>query len=147
MTRKFLINILLLFSVFLLFNCGTGGSDAPAGSTITIFPSEITYASIATTAVVNISVTVKNAKGIPLNDVDLDISGGFAAPRVPTRYQFFRNRDADSPVNSGFVGTTNSEGVYDFSIRIDGSSDFADTIYIQSATVTGSVAVTLGSTT
>ncbi len=146
MISKVFTNILLISSVFLLFSCGGKGDSAPSGSSMTIFPTEISYGGIATTAVVNISVTVKNDNGVPLNNVDLNISGGFAAPRVPSRYQFYKDRDADGPVNSGFTGTTDTEGVYDFSIKIDGGSDFADTIYIQSSTVTGAVPVTLDTT-
>ena len=146
MYKKLLPALIIICSLFILSGCGSGGSPAPAGSTITISPPTASYVGISGDTPVNFTVTVKTANGVPLNNVDLFISGGFAEPRVPARYQFYSKRNTDGPVSSGFTGRTDNEGAYEFSIRIYGTvlgvaTVFSDSIQVQSATVSGSATV------
>jgi hypothetical protein len=149
--KKRLINLVTTAFLLVLIACGGGGGgyDAPIGSTITVSPPAIPYDSIAGDVIVNISVLVKNAEGIPLNNVAIVISGSMAEPRVPARYQFHEGFNASDPVNSGFSAVTDQNGVYEFSIKIyaevGGSpSEFTDQITVNAAGAFKSVEVSLG---
>ena len=150
---KNLLFILIIFSSFLIFSaCGNGGDPAPAGSTMTISPPEVTIGALSGPTYQNFSVVVLNANNVPLNDVDLTISGSFAEPRLPSRYRFYRGKDgSDGAVTSSFTATTDEEGVYVFSIwmfdEVDGSANaFLDNIEVRSVTLFSSVAVSLNQT-
>jgi hypothetical protein len=151
MYKKLLTVFIILSSFLILSACGGGSDSAPHGSTITIDPAEVTYTSLSGTTFVNYSVVVLNENGVPLDAVELTISGGFAEPRVPARYQFHRSWNHNDPVISSFSARTDAEGVYKFSIEIYAivngvASEFVDFISVRSATVTNSVSVTVGET-
>jgi hypothetical protein len=151
MIKRYIIYSALISLLFISYGCGGGGGgeDAPAGSTITVNPSSITYDSISGDTIQNISVVVKNEDAILLNNVELFISGPFAEPRVPARYQFYKKFDAADPVDSGFTAVTNQNGVYEFSIKIyafvGGSpSAFLDSITIHAQSAFSTIVVSLG---
>ena len=155
MIRRYIIHLALISLLFISFSCGgnggVGGSDdVPAESTITINPPEWVFDSISGDTVVNITAYVQNKEGIPLNDVEIVISGPLAAPRNPSRYQFYTDFNAaGNPVNSGFTAVTNENGVYQFSIKIyavvNGSpSAFLDTLSISGQSAFSSIEISLG---
>ncbi|MCK5344088.1 MAG: hypothetical protein KAR20_11830, partial [Candidatus Heimdallarchaeota archaeon] len=113
------IAFVAVFIVCMLTGCSEDYITSPSDVTITINPAT-TSLSIVGTTVVNYTATVKDANGDPMNKVVLLISGGFAAPRVPTRYTFFTALDGPAglgvPANSGFAGVTDENGTYNFSV-------------------------------
>jgi hypothetical protein len=158
MYKKLLTVFIMLCSFLILSACGGGGSGsdsgnpAPPGSTITITPIDPTFTALSGDTFVDFTVSVKNKNGIPLNNVTVGISGGFAVPRVPARYEFHKSWNDDPITSRSFSAKTNGEGVYMFSIKIFATvngvaSEFEDFIQVQSGTVSASVTVTLGSTT
>lgn len=127
---------------------GAGGNDAPPESTITINPSSISVTGLSGDTTFNLTVIVKDSKGNPINNAQVTISGPFAAPRVPARYQFYNQPNGVGPVNSSFTGQTNEFGTYSFSIIIPAlvggvANAFTDNIQVSSGNVSASVAVTL----
>jgi hypothetical protein len=65
--------VFILFLVPVLFS-GCGSDSAPDGSTITIFPKDFKLTdggSSVTTTTQNFTISVHNADGLPLNDVEL----------------------------------------------------------------------------
>ncbi len=136
----------LLFSV-LLWGCGDSVS-APTGSTITINPSSLSIESIAGDTIYNYTVYVTNKEGNPLDGIEIWISGAFAAPRTPARYQFCRKSDGIEPVNSSFSAETDELGVYYFSIIVpvivDGEPNaFKDDIEVRSGSAFASAHIEL----
>jgi len=126
LTAKLCLVLILLFlasPVILLKGCGNEMPQAPDGSTITISPSstgDISCGTSTTPLVIPYGVTVKDVKGIPLNGVQVTISGGWALPFVPTLYTFSTD-PAGSPAGyqpSPVKGVTNEYGVYSFSAVI-----------------------------
>jgi len=156
MIKKYIIHMILISLLFISVSCGKGNGgvgnsdDAPDGSTITMYPQDgYVYDSLAGDVIVPISVYVKNKEGIPINDVELLISGSFAAPRNPARYQFYREVNGGDPVNSGFIAVTNENGVYEFSIKIyaivgGSASAFLDNITVNAQSAFASIEISLG---
>lgn len=91
MIKKYIIHMVLISLAFISVGCGgsggggggRGGDDAPADSSITINPASttitVTAGSSLTTYVSSFNIVVKDANGIPLNDVDLTISYPWAS--------------------------------------------------------------------
>ena len=146
--RYFITYGLLIAGLLSFWGCGKVDSfTAPSGSTITVNPSAISE-SISADTTHNLTVTVLDADGKPLNGAEVFISGAFAAPRSNARYQFYRATAGTDPVNSGFTGKTDGFGNYYFSIIVPatvGSSPnaFTDTIDISSGSAFASVSITL----
>jgi hypothetical protein len=142
----------LLFTVF-LWGCGSLGGEsisAPPGSTITIYPESLTVTSLAGDTDFNFTVVVESENGDPLGNIEIWISGNFAAPRTPIRYQFCRNSDGIDRVNSSFSAETNDLGVYYFSIivpaMVDGEPNvFEDDIEVRSGSAFASAHLSFGS--
>ena len=142
---------LVVTGLFLsLWGCGkTDSITAPSGSTITVNPSSVSITGpISGDVIQNFRVSIKDKIGNPLNNAQLFIFGMAAAPRTPTRYQFYREVNANTAVDSGYTASTNSFGVYEFSIKIpasvNGSSNsVTDQIEISSGDAFVSVTVTL----
>jgi hypothetical protein len=155
MIKRYVIFLAFLSLLFIIPGCGGGGGsggggvDAPVGSIITVNPSTAEFASLSGDTIINFAVFVTNEQGVPLNNVELFISGPFAVPRVPARYQFYRNSNGNNPVDSFFSEKTNENGVYEFSIKIFAvvggmPSAFLDQINIQAESASSSVEVSLG---
>ena len=114
--RYFITYGLVTAGLLSLWGCGQAGSfTAPSGSTITVNPSSISE-TISADTTHNLTVTVLDVDGKPLNGAEVFITGPFAAPRTVARYQFYRDIGAVSAVNSGFTGKTDEFGNYYFSI-------------------------------
>ncbi len=147
MKAKYCSLVLILIPVLFMLGCGeggygAGGEEAPPSSTVTCVTGDIS-ASIVGTTTWPISVKVLDSKGNPVNDALLTISGGFAAPRVPTRYYFHRSpAGTDDVVLSPFTAYTDGRGMFDFSIVVL-PSVFTDNIQIQSGSSIGTCKVTL----
>jgi hypothetical protein len=138
--QKLLIGIVLC--VLTLMGCGKDSTlTAPSGSTIAISPTTIT-ATIAADSKWDISVSVTDADGKPVNGAKVYITGAFAVPRTLPRYQFYSRIGGVNPVNSGFRGTTDANGVYSFSIKVYTGAAFTDSINISSGSVSESMTLT-----
>ncbi|MHB8845898.1 MAG: hypothetical protein ACYC7L_14265 [Nitrospirota bacterium] len=148
--KKIITAILVLSVLVLVVGCGDDYSDfthnAPDGSTITFDPSSITISATGDTWH-PISVTVRDAKDLPMNGMTVVISGAFAYPYAPTHYYFYDSTQTTQYV-SGFTGVTDSAGVYKFSILILASDStgtnnvFTEKIEARSGTAFGSMDVT-----
>jgi hypothetical protein len=119
-----MINRCILFIgitfLFILSACGGGGgNDAPFNATITVDPTSISVSFLDTdplscTNVSSIMIVVKNDKGIPLRDVDLDIFYPFATPAPGAVVQLYDGDPGhgaaakDSPLSV----TTDENGAY-----------------------------------
>lgn len=135
--QKLLIGIVLC--MFTLMGCGKDSTlTAPSGSAIAISPTSIT-ASIAADTKWDISVTVTDADGAPMNGAKVYITGAFAVPRTLPRYQFYSSIGGVNAVNSGFSGTTDANGVYSFSITVYTGAAFTDSINVSSGSVSASM--------
>ncbi len=104
---------LIIFMVFLL-SCG---ETPPTGTTITFEPSELKYDSLAGDVCSLVTVIVKK-DNIPLGGIKVYISGSFASPRTPARYEFHKNSTCNEPVASPFSLETDDLGTRTFSIYI-----------------------------
>lgn len=145
--RSLALGLIVIAGLSFLAGCGKGSVTAPSGSTITTDPSSVTM-TIAGDTIVNLKAVVKGQDGKPMPSSQLIISGPFAAPRTPTRYQFYKKTNGNEPVDSGFTADTDGFGIYLFSIKIpatldDSSNTFNDNISIwagdASATITLSI--------
>jgi hypothetical protein len=152
MSKRYIIFLAFISLLFIIPGCGGGGGsgiDAPAGSIITVNPSDIEIEFLSGDTIYNFAVVVTNEDEIPLNNIELFISGPFAVPRVPARYQFYRNSNGVNPVDSHFSEKTNENGVYEFSIKVfaivEGNpSAFTDFITIQAESASASIDISLG---
>jgi hypothetical protein len=130
---------------------------APAGSTITITPSNLTI-KIAANTNLNWTVAVKTADGNPMPRACLNISGSFAFPGDATQagvhYQFYYypdgtnntngNINGNIPVNSQFRAQTDDFGQYSFSAMVPSARrTFTGTIVVQSGLNVGTAKVTV----
>ena len=137
--QKLLIGIVLC--MLTLMGCGKDSTlTAPSGSIIAISPTTITYSIVGNTPY-DISVTVTDADGKPINGAKVYITGPFAAPRTPTHYQFYSSIGGVNAVSSGFYGTTDAYGVYSFSIIVTPGA-FTDSIIVSSGSVSSSLVLT-----
>ena len=140
--QKFLIGIMLFMLIVMFMGCGKDSTlTAPSGSAIAISPTSIS-ASIAANTTWNISVTVTDADGKPINGAKVYITGPFAVPRTTPRYQFYSSIGGVTAVDSGFTGTTDAYGVYSFSIIVYTGAAFTDSINVLSGSVSASMALT-----
>lgn len=130
---------------------------APAGSTITITPSNLTTR-IAADTNLNWTVVVKTPDGNPMPKACLYISGSFAAPRNATHtgvhYQFYYYPDGTNstngnihgniPMNSPFIAQTDDFGQYSFSALVSTARrTFTGTIVVQSGLNVGTATITV----
>ena len=140
--QKFLIGIMLFMLIVMFMGCGKDSTlTAPSGSAIAISPTSIS-ASIAANTTWNISVTVTDADGKPINGAKVYITGPFAVPRTTPRYQFYSSIEGVTAVDSGFSGTTDAYGVYSFSIIVYTGATFTDSINVSSGSVSASMDLT-----
>ena len=140
--QKFLIGIMLFMLIVMFMGCGKDSTlTAPSGSAIAISPTSIS-ASIAANTTWNISVTVTDADGKPINGAEVYITGPFAVPRTTPRYQFYSSIGGVTAVDSGFTGTTDAYGVYSFSIIVYTGAAFTDSINVLSGSVSASMDLT-----
>jgi len=140
--QKFLIGIMLFMLIVMFMGCGKDSTlTAPSGSAIAISPTSIS-ASIAANTTWNISVTVTDADGKPINGAKVYITGPFAVPRTTPRYQFYSSIGGVTAVDSGFTGTTDAYGVYSFSIIVYTGAAFTDSINVLSGSVSASMDLT-----
>jgi guanyl-specific ribonuclease Sa len=143
---------LLISAVILVQACGDN-NNAPDGSTLVVNPSAVTLRNVPTDATQNLSVIARYKDGTPIPYAKIHISGAFAEPFVPAQYQFYyypegtARPEGNRPVNSGFDGQTNENGVYNFSIVVYGGTAFDDTIYLNSGTANASVVLTVSAAT
>lgn len=146
--RYFITFGLLIAGLLLLWGCSKVDSfTAPSGSTITVNPSSITE-TISADTTHNLTVTILDANGKPLNGAEVFITGPFAVPRTVARYQFYRDIGAVNPVNSGFTGKTDEFGNYSFSIvvpaTVGGAANiFTDSINVRSGSAFTTISLTL----
>ncbi len=116
MIRKYLAVLLLTGFVFIMYSCG-GDYSAPADSTISITPGDIAISngtSPATWSTQQFTISVKDANGIPLNNVKIWISYVWA---IPNEYALVQLHDGDDEVDSPMSGTTDVDGIYN--LRFD----------------------------
>lgn len=144
--RFYIIYGLAIVGLLSFWGCGSSSFTAPSGSTITVNPSTVSK-NISADTTQNITVTVKDSNGNPLNGAEVFISGPFAAPRTVTRYQFYRDTGGNNPVNSGFTGKTDKFGNYYFSIiipeSVGGSHNvFTDNIEFSAGAAYASITLT-----
>ncbi len=139
MFKKYIPGVLILLSVFLLSACG-GGTDAPATATMTISPSSFTFTDSTTTqseTTQTFSIVVKNAQGIPLNDVDIWISSLLAAPNA---FDVIQLHDGNNEEGSPMKVKTDDNGVY--ILRVDfkhgNSLSYSSPIQVVSASISAS---------
>jgi len=120
-----IIFLATLAAVLLLIDgCGSKNSAAPNGATITINPSTLSLTNPYEYGDVTefYSAVVKYSDGTPIPYTGVIVTGSFAVPVVSTelftspRYQFYNS--ANMPVNNGFEGETDKNGVFQFSILI-----------------------------
>ncbi len=107
--------ILTLVGLVCLSACG-GSGFVPVGSTIEVHPSSIEQ-SIVGDVCQPISAVVKDSQGRLLVDVRVYVSGAFAYPRTPARYEFHLDANCTSRVSSPFYIETGERGAV-FYVRI-----------------------------
>jgi hypothetical protein len=138
MKNSFITFIIMAF-IITLSACGGGsgsGSDAPAEATITISPSEYTVTVAEgfpeTTYTQLFLIVVKDANGIPLNDVKLRISFPWAQPNDDVVQLY----DGDTPKDSPMRVSTDENGSY--ALRFDykvGVGEYKGDIQVTSGSV------------
>ena len=120
------LTLLLTIAIFLTIlspcgGCGEGTYDAPAGGKITISgaPDAITIGLPETSwyEFCCFVIVVKDAKDMPLNNVNLSISYPWAIPNPPGLVQLY---DGDTPEDSPMDVTTDEHGAYYLKIRYQG---------------------------
>jgi len=145
MIRRYIISLALVGLLFIIPGCGGGGGGggddvvAPAESTITISGAPSDTISIGTSSTswyeyCCIVIVVKNANGIPLNDVDISISYPWAVPSPPGLVQFYdgKNNPQDSPLNV----KTDINGAYYLKIGYQGGLlEYTGSILVVSGSV------------
>lgn len=111
-----------LLAISLLGCSKSGDVTAPSNTIITLNPDNTSLSSLPTPALIPFKAVVTDEKGKPMNDVKLYITGTFAVPFGAPNwyYQFYKDKEGLYPVNSGFEGKTNDDGVYEFSVRVSG---------------------------
>ncbi len=134
--------LFVLSGVMLIQGCGTSGSreceGAQFGSTITIIPSSISWATVNSAGFFvdhtdDWKVTVVYPDGTPMPYACLNISGSLAVPNGAV-YTFQSGPSwAATPVNSGFRARTDVNGQYEFSTIISaGTGTWKDAISVES---------------
>jgi hypothetical protein len=122
--RKFTLLLTITIFLFIFSSCGGGGgggNDAPAEGKITISgaPDTITIIDTETNwyEYCCFVIVVKDANGIPLNNVNLSISYPWAIPNPPGLVQLY---DGDTPEDSPMDVTTDGNGAFYLKIRYQG---------------------------
>ncbi|NOZ67668.1 MAG: hypothetical protein GXP46_00130 [Deferribacteres bacterium] len=111
MSKRFLVNMVLLSFVFILFGCG-GYDSPPEDGSITVSPSSIKITDPSGPVEIDrgqFLVVVKDADGIPLNNVEVVVSYPWAVPSPAGAVQFY---DGSTPVNSPMTVITDKNGAY-----------------------------------
>ncbi len=139
MTRKYIAVLLLTGFVFIMYSCG-GDYSAPVDATITIIPVEIAYSDgtgTVTTSSEQFTIAVKDANGIPLNDVEIWISYVWA---IPNEYALVQLFDGDNPKDSPMSVTTDINGVYNlrFDFQSGGGLSYLADLVVTSGSVSAS---------
>jgi len=145
--QKLLIGIVLC--MLSVMGCGKDSTlTAPSKSVITLNPATTSLSSLPTPALVPYKALVTDGNGKPMNGAKVYITGTFAVPfgAPVVYYQFYKDKEGLSfPVDSGFEGITDDNGVYEFSVRVSGLPfDEQNGITVSSGTaiVTASLTVT-----
>jgi len=120
MKRRYIISLALVALLLIIPGCGRDNSDdAPADAKITISPSSNTISVAAgyplTTYTSSFTIVVKDAKGTPLNDVDVTISYPWASTSTSTGVVQFYDGVPDggaSATVSPMTATTDKNGAY-----------------------------------
>ncbi len=132
--RNYILLSLILSCFVIITGCGGSNNDnvtVPYDGSITIQPGDTSYTfgggRRPFVGTQYYTITVKNAKGIPLNDVVVWIDFAWAVPSPVGTIQFFDSDDnpTDAPMNA----TTDENGVYVLKMKYDGGcgySYFAD---------------------
>ncbi len=144
MSNFFVISIIMVMLIP-IWGCGKGDSStAPSTTVITISPDDESLSGLPVPARIPYYATV-TADGKPLNDIKLYITGTFAAPyNVGAYYQFYSDKGCSNPVNSGFNGTTDENGVYEFCVVVTGAAfDDQDGITVSSGTAIATASLTV----
>jgi hypothetical protein len=138
---KKIILYLALISIFVIpFGCGGGGEsseDAPAEATMTINPEEIkvTDGSLKVTKHTEYyHITVKDARGNPLKNVELRINFIWAVPDVYGVVQFYKG---NNPVNTPLNVLTDEDGTYilKFTFESGGGYEYSGTLDVTSGSL------------
>jgi len=139
MIKRIITALVLTGFVIVMYSCGQGSpSSAPVGSTITIFPASVSVSDAGGLAThrQDFVIMVKNANGVPLNNVKLNISYSWAVPD-PTGYvQLY---DGDVAVDSPMEATTDENGTY--TLRFDyqsGSIEYTADLVVTSGSSSAS---------
>ncbi len=134
-----------MFSVCLIFvftGCGgelggSSGSDAPEGAVITFTPTSLTITDTGAAVWDDASFTiiVKNADGIPLGNVRLNISFPFAKSSKLTSGFLVELLDDGTVTESPMEATTETNGTYVLRFNYQrGSLDYVSDILVTSGT-------------
>lgn len=139
MYKRFLTGLILLSFVLVFSSCGSGGSPAPANSTISVTPGTQTYTITGSeiTSTQYFLIVVKNANGILLDDVELTISFVWATPSETGLVTLF---DGDVGGSSPINVKTDEEGSYILRLDFKGGTGFeySGNVFVISGSVSGS---------
>ena len=140
MQKKLIPGLLILTFLLVLSACGGKGDQAPATATLTISPTESTVTNGSDISMVStqyFTIVVKDAQGIPLSDVALDISYAWA---VPNAYGFVQLRDGETAVDSPMEATTDENGEYHlrFDFQSGGGLKYSASLEVTSGALFGS---------
>jgi hypothetical protein len=142
MTRKSGLFFLLLFLV-VAAGCGSSNYSATSSSTITIDPSTrtVTFAALSsvTTSQDHFTITVKDAAGNPMNNVEITISYPWAAPNTFSDVHFYSDGNLTAAEPSPFKAHTDKFGVYILNYTYDGGGgmEYTGELKAQSGAVVG----------
>ncbi len=146
MIKKFIYSVFFVCLIFAFTGCGGKGSDAPAGSTVTIsgidsFADGTGLFSIQTG---RLFIVVENAKGVPLNNVKLNITFPLARTSIVTT--LFNDpanlggylvllQDEGSDTNSPLEVTTDINGVYELVFKFwSGGIAYTSDVHVTTGT-------------
>lgn len=146
MSKRYMSNFFVISIIVMLipiWGCGKGDSStAPsptsANAAITITPKDTSLSGLPAPARIPYYATVRETSGgKPMNEIKVYITGTFAAPyNGGAYYQFYSDKGCSNPVNSGFNGTTDENGVYEFCVVVTGAPfDDANGITVSSGAV------------
>ena len=139
MQKKLIPGLVILTVLLVLSACGGKGDSAPATATLTISPSESAVTDGSTTSTWStqyFTIVVKDAQGIPLSDVALDISYSWA---IPSAYGAVQLYDGNTPVDSPMEATTDENGEYvrRFDFQSGGGLEYSGPLEVRSGSLFG----------
>jgi hypothetical protein len=153
--------IIFLFLVFLVAAAGCGGSNtstnynysAPATATITIDPSDQAFSPVGgltSSQHDSFKITVKDANGIPMNNIKITMTFPWATPDSNGANQFvqFYSDGANTiPEPSPFDAVTDKFGVYTlyYTYQLGGGVSYFGNLKVQSGAVVGTAKLTITS--